>query len=312
LVGHALAFEAVLEVSVLTPHCVAFKHHTKYRLQAVMPETKLGMRGTAITEMAKHGFNRLGTALIAAALGLQPMAAVEKTKEKAGAAGAEENPADLAEKIRAIFPGVSINSKERFVDVQSVVCLTEGYLEVIACAKDSREHESLVMVEAKPSHIHAALLLIGSKPGNPAMSKPVGKEGTRWIDIPPRGQEVKATLLVPDEKGVIVERPINDFVKMTKDESALPEAARAVNKFPNTFLFAGSHTHQEGEKKTYLADMNGNVISISTFGDEVLCLSGHHGQENHSLSWQIKPESLPVLGTKVTLRLRPIFAANPE
>lgn len=266
----------------------------------------------AKTEMAKHGFNRLGMSLIAAVFCLQPLAAGEKTEEKAESAGAEEAPADLAEKIRAIFPGVRINSKERFIDVDSVVCLSEGYLEVIACAKDSREHESLVMVKAKPSHIHAALLLIGSKPGNPAMRKPVDEEGTRWINIPPRGQEVKSTLLVPDKKGVIVERPINDFVTMTKDESGPPGAARDGNEFPQSFLFAGSHMHKEGEKKTYLADLNGNVISISTFGDEVLCLSGHHGQENHALSWQIKPNSLPVLGTKLTLRLRPVFAAKPE
>ena len=266
------------------------------------------MRRTAKTEMAKHGFNRLGTALIAAVLALQPLAG----EEAAGAAGGDKEPADLAEKIRAIFPGITINSKERFVDVQAAVCLAEGYLEVIACAKDSREHESIVMVEAKPSHIHAALLLVGARPGNPAMRKPVDEEGTRWVDIPPRGQEVKATLLVPDEKGVLVERPINDFVAPTKDESGLPEVAGAPGKFPDTFLFAGSHTHQEGDTKTYLADVNGNVISISTFGDEVLCLSGHHGQENHALSWQIKPDSLPVIGTKVTLRLRPVFAADQE
>jgi hypothetical protein len=255
-----------------------------------------------------QGGRWLATALAAAVMGFQPLAA----EEAAAAGGGEKDAADLAEKIRAIFPGITINSKERFVDVQAVVCLAEGYLEVIACAKDSREHESIVMVEAKPSHIHAALLLISARPGNPAMRKPINEEGTRWVDIPPRGQEVKATLLVPDAKGVATERPINDFVAPTKDESGLPEVPGEPKKFPDSFLFAGSYTHQEGDAKTYLADVNGNVISISTFGDEVLCLSGHHGQENHALSWQIKPDSLPEIGTKVTLRLRPVFAADQE
>jgi len=264
------------------------------------------MRQRVKTGRSKGGSKWLGAALCVAALCLQPLAA----EEASGAAGAEKVPADLAEKIRAIFPGITINAEERFVDVQSVVCLAEGYLEVIACAKDSREHESIVMVEGKPSHIHAALLLIGARPGNPAMRKPINEEGTRWVDIPPRGQAVKVSLLIPDEKGVMNERPISDFLAPTKDESGLPEAAGAAEKFPDTFLFAGSHTHQEGEAKTYIADVNGNVISISTFGDEVLCLAGHHAQENHALSWQIKPDSLPEIGTKVTLRLRP--QAAPE
>ena len=245
---------------------------------------------------------------------LAPLAAEEKAgphTEPAGEAG-KAQPEDIAEKIRAIFPGITINSEERLVDVQSVVCLAEGYLEVIACAKDSREHESIVMVEAKPSHIHAALLLIGAQPGNPAMRKPVNEEGTRWVDIPPRGQSVKVTLLISDEKGQTTERPVSDFLSPSKDESGLPEVAGAAEKFPETFLFAGSHTHQVGDTKTYLADVNGNVISISTFGDEVLCLAGHHAQENHALSWQIKPDSLPEIGTKVTLRLRPLAAPEKQ
>lgn len=243
---------------------------------------------------------------------LAPLAAEEKAEpqtepvEETG----KVQPADIAEKIRAIFPGITINSEERFVDVQSVVCLAEGYLEVIACAKDSREHESIVMVEAKPSHIHAALLLIGARPGNPAMRKPVNEEGTRWVDIPPRGQAVRVTLLIPDEKGVMTERPISDFLSPSKDESGLPEVDKAEEKFPDSFLFAGSHTHQEGDTKTYIADVNGNVISISTFGDEVLCLTGHHAQENHALAWQINTDTVPEIGTKVTLRLRP--QAAPE
>ncbi len=245
---------------------------------------------------------------------LAPLAAEEKAEPTVPPAEETDKtqPADIAEKIRAIFPGITINSKEKFVDIQSVVCLAEGYLEVIACAKDSREHESIVMVEAKPSHIHAALLLIGAQPGNPAMRKPVDEEGTRWVDIPPRGQEVKVSLLLTDEKGEMKERPISDFVSPTKDESGIPEAAGAVEKIPDTFLFAGSFTHQEGETKTYLGDVNGNVISISTFGDEVLCLSGHHAQDNQALSWQIKPDTLPEIGTKVILRLRPLVTEDKQ
>lgn len=224
----------------------------------------------------------------------------------------EEIPPDLAGKIREIFPHITIDAKDRRVDVESVVCLTEGFLELIACGKDSKEHESVIMVEAKPSHIHAALLLIGAEAGNPAMRKPLNEEATRWAHLPPRGQAVKISLVFPKEGGGTVERPVSDFIAPTKDETGLREAAEIEEKFPDTFLFTGSLFHGEGEERKYIADLSGHVISIATFGDEVFSLSEVHGQENGSLDWQIKPDSLPEIGTKVILRLRPQFAAPAE
>jgi hypothetical protein len=243
-----------------------------------------------------------GTALLLgvfAAVGL-PMLKAEESAEK--------SPADLAGKIRAIFPHITIDAEDRRVDVESQVCLSEGFLELIACGKDSKEHESLIMVEAKPSHIHAALLLIGAEAGNPAMRKPLDEEATRWAHIPPRGQAVKISLVLPKEGGGTVERPVSDFIVPTEDETGLREAAGEDEKFPDTFLFTGSFFHGEGEDRKYIADMSGHVISIATFGDEVFSLSEVHGQDNGSLAWQIKPESLPEIGTKVILRLRPQFA----
>lgn len=59
-----------------------------------------------------------------------------------------------------------------------------------------------------------------------------------------------------------------------------------------------------GPAPIYLADESGSVISIATFGDELLCLEGMHGQANDALLWQVNPDRLPPVGTKVTLRLR--------
>jgi hypothetical protein len=253
------------------------------------------------------GFGR--TALVfglVAACCLQPLGG----EEKPAAEGEEQAPVELAERIRAIFPHITINSEERFVDIGSVVCLEEGFLELIACGKDSKEHESVIMVEARPSHIHAALLLIGAQAGNPAMRKPLDEEGTRWAHLPPRGQPVKVSLVIAKEGGKPVERPISDFIAAKEDESGLQEAGGEDDEFPDTMLFAGSQFHGEGEGRQYIADMSGHVISIATFGDEVLSLSEVHAQDNSSLSWQIKPDTLPELGTKVTLRLRPQWAAE--
>ena len=210
------------------------------------------------------------------------------------------------------MPGVTINIEERSVDLESTVCLDEGLLELVACSKDTKEHESIVAIDAKPRHVHTALLLMGAKNGNPAMQKLVDKEGTRWVDIPPRGGEVGVFLVIKGEEGEEIERPISDFIAPAEDPVADGEDGEKA-KFPtSTFLFAGSRLHGEGEgPKTYLSDLSGNVITLATFGDEVLCLPGVHSHAKGSLMWQVDSKDLPAVGSKVTLRLRPQVKRHP-
>jgi hypothetical protein len=118
-------------------------------------------------------------------------------------------------------------------------------------------------------------------------------------------------LVFEDEKGKMVERPISDFISPSdayfargSDEDQKDGEER---EFPtHTFLFAGSILHQasEGSPK-YLADTRGHLISIATFGDEVICLPGIHDHSNEKLLWQVNSEHLPKIGSNVTLRLRP-------
>ncbi len=225
-------------------------------------------------------------------------------------AGQDEKKAGYEEALKKLkLPGVEINLKERCVDVASTVVLSEGALELIACTKDTKEHEAIIRIEAVPKHVHTALLLIGARPGSPAMRKAVDKEATRWIDLPPSGGPVDVFLVLPDMEGKMVERPINDFIVANDHEST--EAAEDAKKerFPtHTFVFAGSILDgEEGGPRQYIADSSGNVISITTFGDELLCLSDFHDNANGALMWQIDSDQIPAVGTKVTLRLRPQY-----
>jgi hypothetical protein len=213
------------------------------------------------------------------------------------------------------LPGIHINLEEWAVDVQSTVCLHEGMLEFIACSRD-KEHESIIAVKAAPSHIHTALLLLGAKPGRPAHQKAANEEKTRWIPVAPSGHPVDVSLVVADAAGKPVERPISEFIAGQEEidgsydpDPTEPDRAEE-EKFPtNTFLFAGSifqgmDAGGKG-KKQYLADLSGSVISLSTFGDELLCLPGIFGHGNDTLRWSVDPKHLPKVGEKVTLRLRP-------
>ena len=178
------------------------------------------------------------------------------------------------------LPGLVINFQRRCVDIEATVC-------------------------------HAALLLLGANNGNPAMSKPVDAQGERWVHLPPRGDPVGVYLVFEDKDGKMIEHPISDFVARPEkrpDEFAGDEGRgdEEEGKFPNTFLFAGSQLRHNGPgPRTYLADVSGSVISIVTFGDELPCLPGMHSKDNEALMWQIGATTLPKVGSKVTLRLRP-------
>lgn len=210
---------------------------------------------------------------------------------------AAKKPATQPARKNVKLPGLVIDFRKRCVDIEASVCLDQGYLELIACTKGSKEHESIVAINAKPMHIHAALLALGANPGNPAMQKPLNKAKTRWVHLPPAGDPVDVFLVFKNKKGKLVEHPISDFVARADKKEAM---------FPNTFLFAGSLLGRNGSgQRVYASDLSGNAISISTFGDELLCLPSVHARDNGSLMWKVEATRLPKVGAKVILRLRP-------
>ena len=228
-----------------------------------------------------------------------------------GSACAEESDkeaasADLEAALKKLqLPGVKIHPAERFIDVAAEVCLDEGMLELVACTKGSKEHESIVTVTARPMHIHTALLLLNAEPGNPAMWKADNDEGKGLVHIPPRGAPIELSLVWSEEGGKKIERPIADFIKHARSQESEEDGSEE-NRFPtNTFLFAGSQLVKVGDgPRAYVCERSGNVISIATFGDELLCLPEVHSHQNGALVWQVDKTHLPEVGAKVTLRLR--------
>jgi hypothetical protein len=245
---------------------------------------------------------------------VRPSATPESKAEKP-VAKREISPALRQAIEKLVLPGVKINLDGWCVDVDSKVCLKEGLLELIACTKDTKEHESIVMIEAKPSHVHAALLLLGAKPGRPATQRMIEGDHPRFISTPPHGGPVEVFLVVKDAEGREQEYPISDFLVRANDNGSIAEGQKAeeAERFTkDPFVFAGSVLVGEAKgPRQYLSDQSGNVISISTFGDELLCLSGFHENANGALMWQVNGEKLPGIGKKVILRLRPKETPKP-
>ena len=218
---------------------------------------------------------------------------------------------EATEALRKLdLPGIKLNLKERCVDVNATICLHKGLLELVACTKGTKEHESILSISARPMHIHTAMLLLGASPGTPAMRRAQEGARTRWVPVDPAGDSVWVSLVFAESKGKLQEYPIQKFISPAQpDEISGIPAKKKLATFPASFLFAGSHLVEDGPgPRKYVCEQSGNVISISTFGDELLCLPGIHGHQNDGLAWQVNSKGLPGIGEQVILRLRP----NPK
>ena len=250
--------------------------------------------------------NRIRIALILMTFGVMGMFAAEKARSPADWKLA---PATVEALRKLKLPGIRLNIEERSIDVNATLCLHKGLLELVACTKGTKEHESIVALDARPVHIHTALLLFGAQPGTPASRMVQDAEGVRWIPVKPAGDRVYVSLVFPNAGGKMQEHPIQKFIAFAQPKkiNGLAPAKIKPRNFSPDYLFAGSHLIKKGTgPKRYLCEQSGNVISISSFGDELLCLPEIHGHEDDGLFWEVNPEGLPAVGKPVILRLRPI------
>jgi len=169
--------------------------------------------------------------------------------------------ADLVE----VFPGVRAAPSGRYVELDARTTFffdtfEEGdiFLEIIACSPDSREHETLVVCDARASNIHAALLLAGFEPGSPTVW---AYEKGETIATPPTGDELAITFVYTDRDGKAQQRHPSYWM-VHADTREHPE--------PAPFIFAGSRFVTRQSERRYDADFTGTLIGLAAFGSEVI------------------------------------------
>jgi hypothetical protein len=97
-----------------------------------------------------------------------------------------------AKRLSREYP-VWIDPKEKSVIVEGQVSLREGMLEMFACTRNTKEHESIISANTKASLVHAALLGLGAEAGHPVRFQPHYE--------PPAGTEIEVLVRYLDEKG---------------------------------------------------------------------------------------------------------------
>jgi biopolymer transport protein ExbD len=235
----------------------------------------------------------------------------------AGAARGAETPAEKTppppEKpvVLKTLPGIVVDTEKGEVRLEGKVCLQEGALELVVCSEGTREHESIVVVKARPSHVTFALALLGLEPGQPA----------HWTEAgafsPPAGETLDITaqfFTVSDEEKARIDKLIA--------EGAKPEDIRIrktlLKEVPAWKLLRLSGSEAEvtrpiewvcvgrPEKNMLVAaDREGTVVCLSNFVEAVIDVPFESTAVNTDLLYEANPDVVPPVETPVELVLRP-------
>jgi hypothetical protein len=219
----------------------------------------------------------------------------QQTKAKEPASAETKAPPIDKAALKPVSPdsGVWIDKENKRVIVEGEVCLTRGLLEMFACPRDTKEHESIVSVNAKAYVVHAALLALGAKQGQPVQFDPQY--------VPASGARVDVFCFWTDENGNEKQVPAQTWIRNLKTKKPMEYH----------WVFAGSDfwLDESTGKRHYLGDA-GDFICVSNFPSATLDLPVKSPQDNENLLFEAFTQNIPPRGTKVTLALVPHLAKD--
>jgi hypothetical protein len=100
---------------------------------------------------------------------------------------------------------VLLDAKGKRLLLKSQVVLREGLLEMLVCLKQTKEHESLLSVDAQAQMIHAGLLALGAHAGAPVRWQPEYQPAT--------GQQIDIFFSWTDSEGKLRRVPAQSWVR---------------------------------------------------------------------------------------------------
>lgn len=197
----------------------------------------------------------------------------------------------IREGVKTFAPGVTIDWPNLTVELEAEVVLQDGPLELFACSPRTKEHESVLVVMARPREIFQAMGLIGLTPGSPTRYI---KEDDRWE--PARGDRVDLRVRWGEGDAVRFARPQEWMLRSDRDKLMSPPELR--------WVFAGSLTSKEGR---FAADLEGTVAAVVDFEASLIALSTSHTADNEQLWLMANKERIPARGTRCRLLIRSAF-----
>ncbi len=192
---------------------------------------------------------------------------------------------------------VWIDLKRKPVVVAGQVCLRRGQLEMFACPKGTKEHESVISVNTPAQIVHAALLAIGAKSGTPVQFDPEY--------MPATGDTIEILVLWKDKNGKREQVRAQQWVKHVATGKAMT--------YDWVFAGSGFWTDPATGKKHYHGDA-GDFICVSNFPTATLDLPVKSSADATDLLYEAFTENIPPLQTPVRLVLmrKAVKTSDPE
>ncbi len=241
------------------------------------------------------------------ALGLALLAGCEpdqRTKTRQGLATPEGDSGSPAPKDAGSAPDakkvllgknvwLETQGDKRRILISAEVCLREGQygLECLLCKQYTKEHESILAMDADAKVIHAGLIAAGAKPGSPVKFDPKF--------TPPSGTPIRVTLQYED-KGKLKVVPAQQWVRDQKTKKDLEY----------DWVFAGSVFFKspldEDGPEQYAAAGEGSAICVTNVPTAMLDLPINSPKGLETRVYEPNTERIPAVGTKVVVILEPL------
>lgn len=168
------------------------------------------------------------------------------------------------------------------------ICQRQAPLEMFVCLWHTKEHEAVLTTRVPAKAAHAGLLALGAKVGNAVQFMPKY--------IPASGTVIDIEVIWKDKNGKMQKKRGQEWVRNFSTKKPMQRE----------WVFAGSGfwTDESSGKKHYQAD-SGDFICVSNFSTAMLDLPVESTQRNDGLMFEALTESIPPLGTPVTIVLKP-------
>jgi len=235
-------------------------------------------------------------ALFLACVPLATFARGQQAQPPAAAAATAADDAANKDLVRLSEKGeIWLDLKRKAVVVDGQVCLREGTLEMFACPKGTKEHESVVSLNCKAQEVHAGLLRVGAIAGTPVRFDPEYKAAS--------GTVIDIYVLWKDTEGKAHQVRAQEWVKNTKTGKPL--------EYDWVFAGSGFWKDEETGQQRYQAE-SGDLICVSNFPSATLDLPIESSQANDNLLFTAFTANVPAKTTKVRIVLIPRHKADEK
>jgi biopolymer transport protein ExbD len=220
-------------------------------------------------------------------------------------------PAPVDTGLLAAVPGIVVDAKAKEVRVAATVCLQKGGLELFACNRGTREHESIFVTLASPSDISRALASLGLPPGQAAFTTEGGAAS------PPAGAVLEASVRffkVTDEEKARVRKLIAAGTKPEAIEIAktdwftvpawkLLKASGGGEGLDRPFDWVYIGPTDPATLRS--ADHEGTFMCLSNWFSAIVDVPFESGRAWADLLYEANPEVVPPVGTPAELIIHP-------